>query len=197
MKKWILILFFIFCCLFFFLTKAKSKQLSHIHISLKEGEIAIIFLDFSASKSLLIKTSDEYLFYLLSDEGDSSLEEKVSLFTKVPDYVFMSSSYSLSYPHKKILDEVVVLEKIQLEPNKIHYQDHTFCINQVDDCDYVYLTEEIPIKKTLDVVFYEEDLNSSYIEKFYEQWTDTYKISKQNYTVLFLQDGYEVVPIDY
>lgn len=192
-----LILFLLGICLFLFMAKTRSQQLSKVRISLKENEIAIIFLSFSSSKSLLIKTGEEYIFYLLSYEGMNDLEERVSLFTRKPDYVFMKEDYSLSYPHKKVLDELVVLGNIQLEPNRLHFQNHTFCINQIEGCDYVYLTEEIPTPEPIDVLFYDEELSSSYIEKFYEQWMDTYKISKQNYTVLFLQKGYQVVPIDY
>lgn len=193
MKKIYLILFLIVinCCLLY--GKIFSSKLKNIELKLKDEQIAIIILSLENNKSLLIKSYGSFLLYTFSYIDDQELELNVSLFTDKVDYIFMKEEYPLSYPHKMYLDGLVVVQNIQLEPNRVHYNNHTFCINEVENCDFTYLTEEISFSGQVGTVFYDESLSDSYIETLHEKWMDVYKVTNDSYTILLLNQDYEVI----
>ena len=108
----------------------------------------------------------------------------------------MREEYPLSYSYKMLLDEMVIIQDIQLEPNRIHYRNQTFCLNETAGCDYVYLTEEIPITDEVKAIFYDESLSEEYIQSLHKKWSDFYKITKDSYTILLLNKGYEVLHLE-
>lgn len=197
MKKIYLILFLLvvnFCLLY---AKISSNKLKNIDLDLKDNQIAIIVLSLEKSKSFLIKMRDQFLLYVFSYEDDSELEINLSLFTEQPDYVFTREEYSLKYPYKMQVDGLVVIQDIQLESNKVHYNDFHFCINEIEQCDFIYLTEEIELPDNIGTIFYDEQLSSTYIESLHEKWTDVYKVTDDSYTILLLDQDYEVIHLDH
>lgn len=193
MKKLYLIFFLILlnCCLFY--VRISSNQLKKIDLKLKADELAIIILSLDSSKSLLMTKPNFYSLYTFSYIDDKDLEQTISLFTDKVDYVFMNEEYPLSYPYKSVLDGLVVIQDIQLEPYRIHFHNKTFCINESKNCDFLYLTKEIEISDNIDAIFYDESLSNTYIESIHEKWVDAYKITDKSYTILVLNNDYEVI----
>ncbi len=193
MKKLYLIIFLIVINFSLFYVRIFSNKMKKVNLKLRSDEIGIILLSLEKSKSLLITNSDTFLLYTFSYQEDENLAQRLSLFTDRVDYVFMKNEYSLSYPYKTVLDGLVVIQNIQLEPNRLHYNNKTFCINETKDCNFVYLTEELEFEENLDAVFYDEALSDSYIEKLHEKWLDVYKITTDSSTILLLNTDYEVI----
>lgn len=193
MKKLYLIIFLILINFLLLYGKIFSNKLKKINLKLKNNEIGIIILSLETSKSLLISTQENFLLYTFFYEDDKDLEQNISLFTDKLDYVFMKNEYPLSYPYKSLLDGLVVIQDVQLEPNKLHYNNKTFCINETNQCDFVYLTEEIEFEDSLDAVFYDERLSDSFVESLHKKWIDVYKITVDSYTILLFNEDYEVI----
>ncbi len=188
--------FLSFCFLLFCLRGASAQELKKIHLTLEEGEMAVIFLSLPESNSLLFQRKESNLLYILSFLEDSTLSSTISLFTDHLDYVFMKEAYPLSYPYKILLDETVVLGNLQFEKNRFYYQGYTFCINTSSACDFLYVTEEIPIVGEPKVIFYQEDLSTNYVDSLFTKWVDLHKITQNSYTILFWKENYEVVRLD-
>lgn len=197
MKKIYLILFLIVTNIFLLCVKIYSNKLKNINLRLKDNEIAIVILSLEDSKSLLIKSQDSYFLYTFDYLSEKNLNSNISLFTEKLDYVFMKEEYALSYPHKIHLDGLTVLQNIQLEPNKIHYNNYTFCINEVENCDFIYLTEEKEVSSKKSIIFYDYTLSNSYIESFHDDWIDVYKVSSGGYTILLLGTDYDVIYLEH
>lgn len=195
MKKFYLIILLIVVNFSLLYVKIFSNKLKKIDLNLKEGDLGIIILSLNSSKSLLLHKDDSFLLYTFQYEDDKDLESNISLFTDKVEYVFMNQEYSLSYPYKNVLDGLVVIQGIQLEPNRLHYQNQKFCINEDKNCDFVYLTKEMDLKEDISVVFYDENLSDSYIEKLHEKWIDVYKVTNNGYTILVLNEDYEVIQL--
>ncbi len=193
MKKLYLIIFLIVINISLLYVKIFSNKMKKIDLKLKSDEIGVILLSLETSKSLLITNGDTFLLYTFSYQDDQNLVQRLSLFTDKVDYVFMQNEYSLSYPYKTVLDGLVVIQNIQLEPNRLHYNNKTFCINEIKNCNFVYLTEELEFEENLDAVFYDESLSDSYIETLHEKWLDVYKITTASSTILLLNKDYEVI----
>lgn len=193
MKKLYLIFLLVILNFGLFYVRIFSNQLKKIDLKLKDDELAIIILSLDASKSILLHKTNLFSLYTFSYIDDKDLEQNVSLFTDNVDYVFMSEEYPLSYPFKSVLDGVVVLQGIQIEPSRVHFRNKTFCINEIDSCDYIYLTKEIELPENVDAIFYDESLPTSYIESLHQKWLDVYKVTNKSYTILVLNDDYEVV----
>ncbi len=173
-----------------------SSRLKTIDIQLKENELAVVFLSLKESKSLLLKNQEEYILYVLDYQGEQELYSTISLFSRNLQYVFMREEYPLIYPYKVLLDHIVVLKNLQLERNRFYFHDKTFCINETKNCDYIYLTKEIPIENPVNVIFYDENLSSDYIESLHQKWGDFYKITSRSYTILFVKEEYEVIHLE-
>ncbi len=182
--------------LFLLCGKIYSNKLKNINLKLKEDEIAVVILSLQDSKSLLVKAQDIYLLYTFSYENSKNLENNVALFTEKVDYVFMNEEYPLSYPYKIQLDELTVIQNIQLEPNRLHYNNYTFCINEKENCDFIYLTKEIGDIQQKSTIFYDEFLAQEYIESFHDDWIDVYKITNESYTILVLGNDFEIIHLD-
>ncbi len=196
MKKVYLIIVLVIVNLFLLCGKIYSNKLKNINLKLKEDEIAVVILSLQDSKSLLVKAQDIYLLYTFSYENSKNLENNVALFTEKVDYVFMNEEYPLSYPYKIQLDELTVIQNIQLEPNRLHYNNYTFCINEKENCDFIYLTKEIGDIQQKSTIFYDEFLAQEYIESFHDDWIDVYKITNESYTILVLGNDFEIIHLD-
>ena len=196
MKKVYLIIVLVIVNLFLLCGKIYSNKLKNINLKLKEDEIAVVILSLQDSKSLLVKAQDIYLLYTFSYENSKNLENNVALFTEKVVYVFMNEEYPLSYPYKIQLDELTVIQNIQLEPNRLHYNNYTFCINEKENCDFIYLTKEIGDIQQKSTIFYDEFLAQEYIESFHDDWIDVYKITNESYTILVLGNDFEIIHLD-
>ncbi len=193
MKKLYLFIFLLFFNIGILYVRIFSNKLKKIDLNLKDDEIAIIILSLETSKSLLIDIQESFLLYTFSYYDDSNLEQNISLFTDKLDYIFMNEEYPLRYPYKNVIDGLAVIQNIQLEPNRIHYNNKTFCINETKECNFVYLTEEKEFDDDMEVIFYDDKLSDSYIETLHEKWTDVYKVTSNSYTIFILNDDYEVI----
>lgn len=197
MKKWLLIIFLIILNFTILYCKIYSSDLKNIKLKLNDDELGIIIIHLENSTSLLLKNGDTYILYLLDYKDDTDLYINIELFTDKIDYVFMNEEYDLKYPYKIVIDGKIIIDDIRLEPNKISYKGSTFCINSIDNCDYVYLTEEMKINTTPKTIFYNELLSNNYIDKIHNLWTDSYKITENDFTILILNEEYEVIKLQH
>ena len=129
MKKLYLIIFLVLANISLLCVRIFSNKLKKIELNLKEGEVAVIILSLEESKSFLLSSKNGNLLYTFSYKDDQNLEQNISLFTDNLDYVFMKHEYPLSYPNKTVLDGLVVIQNIQLEPNRLHYNNRIFKID--------------------------------------------------------------------
>ena len=76
--------------------------------------------------------------------------------------------------------------------NSISYNNNSLCINS-SNCDFVYYTNtniKVNDNKALFI-----SKNTSLSDKLYEEWVDIYKLNNSVYTVLKINDTYEVLEI--
>lgn len=193
MKKCLFITFLIFLNCTVLYTKIFSNELKNIKLNLKDEELAIVIIDLENSTSLLLKKEDNYILYILRYIDDKDLYLNIEIFTNNIDYVFMNEEYDIKYPNKMVIDGNILIDGIRIEPSKIYYKNKSFCINSTNKCNYIYLIDELEIKKPLDGIFYNQYLPEHYIEKLHDLWIDTYKITKNDYTILIIGKNDEIL----
>ena len=77
----------------------------------------------------------------------------------------------------------------------ISYNDKTLCVNpKYNNCDFVYYTMDTMfyVNDNNKVIFYNDNINS---DQIYDKWIDSYKITKNNYTIIKIKDDYKILEI--
>ena len=189
MKKYVLIISLIIINFLLIYSKINSTSIKDIKLNLSNDEVGIIFLPLPDSKSLLIKKGDINILYILSYTSNKRLQSAIDVFTDKIDYVISNQDYTI--PNSLVLEHAINIEDINIDQHRIVYNQHTFCINESSNCDYsYYLTTPIIISDQVDVLFYEPFLS---IDSLANTWLDKYKIIDDYYTVIVLNNEYEVM----
>jgi len=194
MKKLMFILFLLIINFYLLYCKISSIDIKNVKVKLKNDEVGIILLYLENSTNLLIQKDDYSLLYVLEYTSDDDLYETINLFTKKVDYVFMRDEYDLKYSYKVVVDGSILIDSIIIEKYRIRYNNHTFCIDTVKDCTYIYLTKEIE-GVNAKLVLYNDSLSNPFVDRLYDNWADIYKVTKNAYVVLILGKDYELVKI--
>lgn len=190
MKKVTIIIILIVFNILLIYSKVSSK--GKINLSLKNDEMAIVVLNNNLSKSILLLKNDISILYILDYQNDVNLFADTYKFTDEIDYIYMNDDYDISFENKKIVEDSII-DDIYISKNKITYRNLNFCINSKEKCDFTYLfNSSITNVQGLKNLIYNKNVSSNLLDSIEDDWLDTYKISKDNYIIVFIKDDYEI-----
>ena len=195
MKKIIIILVLLIST--FFISYNRKVSVEKINLSLQENELGIIFIDINNNNGLLLSLNNKNILYLIKYSNYDDIVKYLNPLNINIDYVIMNSDYNV-VGNKIVFNDYLYLDNITFNKKDyviINYNDQTLCINPtLNNCDYIYYTYETKfyINDYTKIFIYNDIINK---DKFYDKWVDSYKISKNIYTILKIKDNYEVLEI--
>jgi len=195
MKKLVFILFLLIINFYLLYFKISSIDTRNAKLRLRKDELGIVILYLEQSTSLLIKKADYSLLYVIEYHGDNDLYETINLFAENIDYVFMWEEYDLQYSYKVVVDGSISINDIIIEKNSIRYQNHSFCIDTIGECDYIYLIRGVDGKVNAKMVLHNDSLSSSYVKGIYDNWGEIYKVRRSTYITLILGSDHGLIKV--
>jgi len=214
MKKILLIFFLIIVYIIVIKYKVENAFVEKIDLNLKENEMGITFITLEDSKSLLINKDDVKLLVVLEYLNSNKINNVLKMFgVEKLDYIIMNDEYNidiLANKNKVINNKQLKIKDISFFNHdnelKINYLDHNFCVYEkiseksfYDDCKYIYfltVDKDIKVNDSVNMVFYNEDTNPTYLENLYNQWIDIYMVKKDYFVTLKLdEDNYDTITL--
>lgn len=196
MKKIIAIIILCFINILIFYNKGKEVSIEKIDINLEFNELGITFLDLNDSNTLLISLNNTNILYIVDYKDSTNLKKELNKLGKSIDFIVMTKEYDIdiNIPKKIINKRLNINNIIFLSDtyNSISYNNNSLCINS-SNCDFVYYTNSNIKVNNNKVLFISK--NTSMNDKLYEEWVDIYKLNNSVYTVLKINDTYEVLEI--
>ena len=196
MKKLIAIIILCFINIIIFYNKGKEVSIEKIDINLEFNELGITFLDLNDSNTLLISLNNTNLLYIIDYKDSTNLRKELNRLGKSIDFIVMTKEYDIDIPApKKIINKRLNINNIVFLSdtyNSISYNNNSLCINS-SNCDFVYYTNSNIKVNNNKVLFISNDISMN--DKLYEEWVDIYKLNNSVYTVLKINDTYEVLEI--
>ena len=196
MKKLIAIIILCFINILIFYNKSKEVSIEKIDINLEFNELGITFLDLNDSNTLLISLNNTNILYIVDYKDSTNLKKELNRLGKSIDFIVMTKEYDIDIPApKKIINKRLNINNIVFLSdtyNSISYNNNSLCINS-SNCDFVYYTNtniKVNDNKALFI-----SKNTRLSDKLYEEWVDIYKLNNSVYTVLKINDTYEVLEI--
>lgn len=196
MKKIIAIIILCFINILIFYNKGKEVSIEKIDINLEFNELGITFLDLNDSNTLLISLNNTNILYIVDYKDSTNLKKELNKLGKSIDFIVMTKEYDIDINiPKKIINKRLNINNIVFLSdtyNSISYNNNSLCINS-SNCDFVYYTNSNIKVNNNKVLFISK--NTSMNDKLYEEWVDIYKLNNSVYTVLKINDTYEVLEI--
>lgn len=196
MKKLIAIIILCFINILIFYNKDKEVSIEKIDINLEFNELGITFLDLNDSNTLLISLNNTNILYVVDYKDSTNLKEELNRLGKSIDFIVMTKEYDIDIPApKKIINKRLNINNIVFLSdtyNSISYNNNSLCINS-SNCDFSYYTNNNIKVNDNKALFISKNTRLS--DKLYEEWVDIYKLNNSVYTVLKINDTYEVLEI--
>lgn len=196
MKKIIAIIILCFINILIFYNKGKEVSIEKIDINLEFNELGITFLDLNDSNTLLISLNNTNILYIVDYKDSTNLKKELNKLGKSIDFIVMTKEYDIDIQApKKIINKRLNINNIVFLSdtyNSISYNNNSLCINS-SNCDFVYYTNSNIKVNNNKVLFISK--NTSMNDKLYEEWVDIYKLNNSVYTVLKINDTYEILEI--
>lgn len=196
MKKLIAIIILCFINILMFYNKGKEVSIEKIDINLEFNELGIIFLDLNDSNTLLISLNNTNILYIVDYKASTNLKKELNKLGKSIDFIVMTKEYDIDIQApKKIINKRLNINNIVFLSdtyNSISYNNNSLCINS-SNCDFVYYTNSNIKVNNNKVLFISNDISMN--DKLYEEWVDIYKLNNSVYTVLKINDTYEILEI--
>lgn len=196
MKKLIAIIILCFINILIFYTKSREVSIEKIDINLEFNELGITFLDLNDSNTLLISLNNTNILYVVDYKDSTNLKEELNRLGKSIDFIVMTKEYDIDIPApKKIINKRLNINNIVFLSdtyNSISYNNNSLCINS-SNCDFSYYTNNNIKVNDNKALFISKNTRLS--DKLYEEWVDIYKLNNSVYTVLKINDTYEVLEI--
>lgn len=208
MKRFILLVFLIFLCIFSFKTKVKNVFVEKIHLNLKENEIGITILSDLDNKGFLVSLDGQHFLFLFQYNNFSSLKKNLELFdvSKLRGVytsfdrkinIFGTSSLKMdSSLETPLLKMKTKIDYMDFQMNNYHFCVYNDGVNtDFSDCDFVYLlkfSKEMDLSDHIQLLFLEEGGNGDLLKNLYEKWIDSYLVSNQYITVKILEKKYDI-----
>ena len=196
MKKLIAIIILCFINILIFYNKSKEVSIEKIDINLEFNELGITFLDLNDSNTLLISLNNTNILYIVDYKDSTNLKKELNRLDKSIDFIVMTKEYDIDITApKKIINKRLNINNIVFLSdtyNSISYNNNSLCINS-SNCDFSYYTNtniKVNDNKALFI-----SKNTRLSDKLYEEWVDIYKLNNSVYTVLKINDTYEVLEI--
>ena len=179
-----------------FYTKSREVSIEKIDINLEFNELGITFLDLNDSNTLLISLNNTNILYIIDYKDSTNLKKELNRLGKSIDFIVMIKEYDIDIPApKKIINKRLNINNIVFLSdtyNSISYNNSSLCINS-SNCDFVYYTNSNIKVNNNKVLFISRNIKMK--DKLYEEWVDIYKLNNSVYTVLKINDTYEVLEI--
>lgn len=191
----------LFIISFIFFSDIQSTSIEKIDLNLQDNELGIIFLNLENSNSMLLSLNGKNILYVLNYTKFDDINNYLKPFNLSIDYIIVNSDYNISLKDKIILDKYLYINNIFFNKDQyvmISYGDKSLCIDpSLNNCDYVYYSYDIPIyiNDNTKLFLYNDIITDKYLKEVYNKWIDSYKISKNIYTILKIKDNYEVLEI--
>lgn len=196
MKKLIAIIILCFINILIFYTKSREVSIEKIDINLEFNELGITFLDLNDSNTLLISLNNTNILYVVDYKDSTNLKKELNKLGKSIDFIVMTKEYNIDIPApKKIINKRLNINNIVFLSdtyNSISYNNNSLCINS-SNCDFSYYTNNNIKVNDNKALFISKNTRLS--DKLYEEWVDIYKLNNSVYTVLKINDTYEVLEI--
>ena len=196
MKKLIAIIMLCFINIIIFYNKGKEVSIEKIDINLEFNELGITFLDLNDSNTLLISLNNTNILYIVDYKDSTNLKKELNKLGQSIDFIVMTKEYDIDVrAPKKIINKRLNINNIVFLSdtyNSISYNNSSLCINS-SNCDFVYYTNSNIKVNNNKVLFITRNIKMK--DKLYEEWVDIYKLNNSVYTVLKINDTYEVLEI--
>ena len=196
MKKLIAIIILCFINILIFYNKSKEVSIEKIDINLEFNELGITFLDLNDSNTLLISLNNTNILYIVDYKNSTNLKKELNRLGKSIDFIVMTKEYDIDITApKKIINKRLNINNIVFLSdtyNSISYNNNSLCINS-PNCDFAYYTNSNIKVNDNKALFISKNTRLS--DKLYEEWVDIYKLNNSVYTVLKINDTYEVLEI--
>ena len=200
MKKILLIFLLIFlysCCL---VKKDQSVFFENVKFKFRSNEAGITFLSLDNNRSLLIQRGDIKILLILEYLDFTKIEEVLTQFNITQlDYVLKPDGVEIPTEAKKV--EILGNNKIDSfffarEANRIiiTYLDYRFCVydqgsvkQTIQDCSFLYflnVDQVSDVSESTKIIFYDEGIKDTIMEKFYGKWVDQYGLREKEYVTL-------------
>ena len=198
MKRIILLIVLIIINCVMIYTKIESSNIKKIDLELEKEELGIVFF----KDLLLFEINNKNIVYLLNYTNDFKIKREISALVKNIDYIIMNKNYKTNINNKVILDDKINLENINFlydDYLQIIYKDYKLCVDvkEINDCDFLFYTgnNNIYVNENTKAIFYTNNIKRKYIDNTYNKWLDYYKVEKNMYNVIKLNNFYEVIEI--
>lgn len=195
MRKLIIIILLLISS--FFISGIKKVSIENINMSLSSNELGIVFININDNNGLLLSLNNKNILYILKYNNYNDILNYLKPLNINIDYIVMNNDYDI-LGNKILYKDYLYLNNIVFN-NKdyimINYNDISLCINPIyNNCDYVYYTDKTNyyINDNTKVFIYNDNINTDII---YDKWIDSYKISKNIYTIMKIKNNYEVIEI--
>ena len=196
MKKLIAIIILCFINILIFYNKGKEVSIEKIDINLEFNELGITFLDLNDSNTLLISLNNTNILYIVDYKASTYLKKELNKLGQSIDFIVMTKEYDIDIQApKKIINKRLNINNIVFLSdtyNSISYNNNSLCINS-SNCDFSYYTNNNIKVNDNKALFISKNTRLS--DKLYEEWVDIYKLNNSVYTVLKINDTYEVLEI--
>lgn len=177
--------------------KIMKTSVENINLSLIKDELGIIFINAKDNKGLLLSLNNQNILYIFKLHDYLEITNYLKPLNINIDYIIMNDNYQVD--NKQIIfQEYLYLNNITFENQDyitIKYNNQSLCIDpKYNNCDYVYyiVEKDYYIDDRTKIFLYNDDLN---VDKIYNQWIDSYKITNQVYTILKIKDKYDIIEI--
>lgn len=198
MKRIVLLIVLIILNCVILYTKIESSNIDKIDLELEDNEAGIVFF----YDMILFKINNENIVYLLDNYKNSNIIQNVNPFVTSIDYVLMNKKHNINIGAKKILDDEIEINNIEFDYDdylEIVYNDYKLCIdiNEINDCDFIFNTKnnKFFINQNTKLILYNSDIDRTYLDNISNKWIDSYKIHDEIYTVMKINNFYEIVEI--
>lgn len=208
MKKCFVMLILLIVDILLYTNKTKLSSIDNIDLNLKQGEIALTILSLEKSKSILLNRND---LFVISYEDSTNINDILNLYEiRTLDTQILNGHFNTdikSYNKQTLYNSLILNDLKLIKKNNIvsiDYYNYSFCIYKSGDnkdlknCDFIYFLDIDDIDYSDDVlaVFFDKNINTNIIEKYYDKWVDSYILNNRNlYTIKMSWNDYEVVQI--
>lgn len=180
-----------------FISKVNKVSIEKINYGLNENELGIVFINIDDNNCLLLSLNSKNILYILKYNNYKKILDYVNPLNINIDYIIMNSDYNIEgnkilFNDYLLLNDIIFMNKDYI---MISYNDKMLCINpNLNNCNYVYYTydRDFYFNDNTELFLYNDDIN---VDKIYNKWVDSYKISNNIYTILKIRNDFEILQI--
>lgn len=197
MKKLVLIIILTLFSLGMFSYKTRISS-TRLNLEVKQNELMLIFFKEESNEYLYVKTKDENILLPIKVLNDNIPYKTLN---KLGINNVNIKEYKNNIKNNKFIKKVDNF-KIEFIQNKkeIKNNDFNFCIyekSNLPDCKYIYFKKRTIVENdNLELALYSDEISENFEKELLEKWIDTYKIKKEEITIVRLsKEDYNVLKV--